>query len=111
MNAEKIRSHLRLPATSYENELDRGHRCAKAYFAHMKLGEFRRGALDDTRSALTVLIGDGYAPTDLQPADDLALLAGQAYVSAWTISGMIRSFCSDASGLMSSADRRARRTS
>ncbi|KAK9894143.1 hypothetical protein P389DRAFT_103808 [Cystobasidium minutum MCA 4210] len=64
MTAEKIRRYLPGRYGSVEEELQRGHRLAKAYFS-------------------AVHFGKDLIATDLQPNDELALLAAQCYLGAW----------------------------
>lgn len=65
ITAECVRRNLQRNYGSTEEELSQGHRFAKAYFSALNFGKDN-------------------LPTDLQPADDLALLAAHCYLGAWT---------------------------
>lgn len=67
ITAECLRRNLQRKYGGAEEELTRGHRLAKAYFSALHYGKDN-------------------LPTDLQPADDLAFLAAQCYLGAYTVS-------------------------
>lgn len=67
ITAECVRRNLQQKFGTAEEEATQGHRCAKAYFSALHFGKDN-------------------LPTDLQPADDFALLAAQCYLGAWTAS-------------------------
>jgi N-terminal acetyltransferase B complex non-catalytic subunit len=68
INVEKVKRYLAIDVAPDEaNETREGMRYAAAYFTALPLGK-------------------GLPETDLQPADDLALLAVNAYMRAWKLS-------------------------
>ena len=87
INATKIARYLAPP---YEEAAQVAIAAAelKRYLETLPIGELRLPGTRLLRTALTDdLTGKDLPTTDLQPADDFALLAAQAFVSAGTLSG------------------------
>ena len=89
ITAECVRRNLQRKYGSTEAELNRGHKFAKAYFSALHFGKDN-------------------LPTDLQPADDLALLAAHCYLGAWATSSSSSAHLELAIAILEFAIRRSK---
>jgi len=78
---------LRTHEVTMESEAEVAQQFVKLYYEALPLGTLY-GARPFFSCIDSCCIGKSLPKTDLQPADDLAVLAGEVYVTMWTLSGM-----------------------